>query len=72
MGDLFTHAKIENLPIKFATSYKAMEGGTLRDVDRLSGDLAEAIAQARTIRSFLRMRSWFLLIRGWTGFPLCL
>ena len=46
MGDLFTHAKIENLPIKFATSYKAMEGGTLRDVDRLSGDLAEAIARS--------------------------
>lgn len=46
MGDLFGHAKIENLPIKFATSYKARVGNTIRDVDRLSGDLAEAIARS--------------------------
>jgi predicted acylesterase/phospholipase RssA len=46
MGDLFGHAKIENLPIKFATSYKVREGSTIRDEGRISGDLAEAIARS--------------------------
>lgn len=46
MGELFGHAKIEHLPVKFATSYKVREGDSIRDVGRVSGDLAEAIARS--------------------------
>jgi predicted acylesterase/phospholipase RssA len=46
MEDLFGNAKIENLPVKFATSYKVREGNTIKAVDRLSGNLAEAIARS--------------------------
>jgi predicted acylesterase/phospholipase RssA len=46
MRELFAYAKIENLQTKFATSYKVREGNTIRDVGRVSGDLAEAIARS--------------------------
>jgi predicted acylesterase/phospholipase RssA len=46
MRELFAYAKIEDLQIKFATSYKVREGNTIRDVGRVSGDLAEAIARS--------------------------
>ena len=46
MREMFGSANIENLPMKFATSYKAREGNTIRDVGRVSGDLAEAIARS--------------------------
>jgi predicted acylesterase/phospholipase RssA len=46
MRELFGHAKIEDLHIKFATSYKVREGNTIKDVGRVSGDLAEAIARS--------------------------
>jgi predicted acylesterase/phospholipase RssA len=46
MRELFGGVKIEDLPIKFATSYKVREGNAIRDVGRVSGDLAEAIARS--------------------------
>ncbi len=46
MREVFGGAVIENLPVKFATSYKVREGSGIRDVSRISGDLAEAVARS--------------------------
>jgi predicted acylesterase/phospholipase RssA len=46
MSDYFGRVKIENLPVKFATSYKIRQGNSIRDEGRVSGDLAEAIARS--------------------------
>jgi predicted acylesterase/phospholipase RssA len=46
MRDVFGPVAIERLPIRFATSYKVRAGNGVRDVNRISGDLAEAIARS--------------------------
>jgi predicted acylesterase/phospholipase RssA len=46
MRDVFGPVVMEKLPIRFATSYKVREGSGVRDVNRMSGDLAEAIARS--------------------------
>ena len=46
MDELFGHMRIEDLPTRFATSYKVREGNTIKDVGRLSGNLAEALARS--------------------------
>ncbi len=46
LRDFCSGAKIEALPIKFGTSYKAREGDSIKDVGRVSGDLAEAVARS--------------------------
>lgn len=46
MSDYFGRVRIENLPVRFATSYKFRQGDSVRDEGRISGDLAEAIARS--------------------------
>ncbi len=46
MDEFFGRVRIENLPVRFATSYKYRQGDSIRDEGRVSGDLAEAIARS--------------------------
>ena len=46
LRDFWSGVKIEDLPVRFATSYKAREGESIIDVGRVSGDLAEAVARS--------------------------
>jgi predicted acylesterase/phospholipase RssA len=46
LRDFCSAAKIEALPMNFATSYKVRDGDSIKDVGRVSGDLAEAVARS--------------------------
>lgn len=46
LSEFLGKVRIENLPVRFATSYKYRQGDSIRDEGRVSGDLAEAIARS--------------------------